>query len=64
MHKIVYNQVNKTTEVKLMDTILGFVEQLLAYLNEGEASDIVGMVKDSGVVEAVINFFKSIIEMF
>ncbi len=47
-----------------MDQILAFVEQLLAYLNEGEASDIVGMVKDSGVVEIVVNFFKSIFEMF
>ncbi|MEE1285032.1 MAG: hypothetical protein UHK54_09230 [Acutalibacteraceae bacterium] len=47
-----------------MDQILAFVEQLLAYLNEGEASDIVDMVKDSGVVEIVVNFFKSIFEMF
>ena len=47
-----------------MDQILAFVELLLAYLNEGEASDIVGMVKDSGVVEIVVNFFKSIFEMF
>lgn len=47
-----------------MDQILAFVEQLLAYLNEGEAADIVGMVKDSGVVEIVVNFFKSIFEMF
>ncbi len=47
-----------------MDTILGFVQQLLSYLNEGEAADIVGMVKNSGVVEAVIGFFKSIIELF
>ncbi len=47
-----------------MDQILGFVEQLLSYLNEGEAADIVGMVKDSGVVEIIVNFFKSIFEMF
>ena len=47
-----------------MDTILGFVQQLLSYLNEGEAADIVGMVKNSGVVEAVIGIIKSIIEMF
>ena len=47
-----------------MDQILAFVEQLLAYLNEGEAADIVGMVKDSGVVGIVVNFFKSIFEMF
>ena len=47
-----------------MDQIIAFVEQLLAYLNEGEAADIVGMVKDSGVVEIVVNFFKSIFEMF
>ena len=43
-----------------MDTILGFVQQLLAYLNEGEAADIVGMVKDSGVVEVIVNFFKGL----
>lgn len=47
-----------------MDQILGFVQDLLAYLNEGEAADIVGIVKNSGVVEAVINFVKSIIAMF
>ncbi len=47
-----------------MDQILAFVEQLLSYLNEGEAADIVGMVKDSGVVETIVNFFKSILEMF
>lgn len=43
-----------------MDKILAFVEQLLAYLNEGEASDIVGMVKDSGVVETIVEFFKGL----
>ncbi len=43
-----------------MDQILAFVEKLLAYLNEGEASDIVGMVKDSGVVEAIVEFFKGL----
>ena len=47
-----------------MDQILGFVQNLLSYLNEGEAADIVGMVKDSGVVEIVGNFFKSLFEMF
>lgn len=47
-----------------MDQILGFVQDLLVYLNEGEAADIVGIVKNSGVVEAVINFVKSIIAMF
>ena len=43
-----------------MDQILGFVEQLLNYLKEGEAADIVGMVKDSGVVEVIVNFFKGL----
>lgn len=47
-----------------MDQILGFVQELLAFLNEGEAADIVGLVKNSGVVEAVVNFVKSIIAMF
>lgn len=43
-----------------MDQILAFVEKLLAYLNEGEASDIVGMVKDSNVVEIIVEFFKGL----
>ena len=47
-----------------MDQILGFVQELLSFLNEGEASDIVGMVKDSGIVDMLVNFVKSIIELF
>lgn len=43
-----------------MDQILGFVEQLLNYLREGEAADIVGMIKDSDIVNVVIEFFKGI----
>lgn len=61
-----YNLVKKTDNggEKIMDKILGFVQELLTYLNEGEAADIVGIVKNSGVVEAVVNFFKGIFEMF
>lgn len=44
-----------------MDQILAFVEELLSYLNEGEAADIVGMIKESGIVEMIVNFFKSLI---
>ncbi len=43
-----------------MDQILGFVEQLLNYLREGEAADIVGMIKDSGIVDIIVNFFKGL----
>ena len=43
-----------------MDKILAFVEELLNFLNEGKAADIVGMIKDSGVVEAIISFFQGL----
>lgn len=43
-----------------MDQILGFVEQLLNYLKEGEAADIVGMVKNSGIVDVIVEFFKGL----
>ncbi len=43
-----------------MDQILGFVEQLLNYLKEGEAADIVGMVKDSGIFDVIVEFFKGL----
>ncbi|MBQ3603119.1 MAG: hypothetical protein IJA02_04715 [Clostridia bacterium] len=43
-----------------MEQILGFVEQLLDYLKEGEAADIVGMVKNSGIIDVIVNFFKGL----
>ncbi len=43
-----------------MDQILGFVEQLLTYLKEFEAAGIIKIIKESGVVEAVVEFFKGI----
>lgn len=43
-----------------MDKILAFVEELLNFLNEGKAADIVGMVKDSDVVESIIAFFQGL----
>ncbi len=43
-----------------MDQILAFVEELLAFLNEGKAAEIVGMVKDSGVIDAIVEFFQGL----
>lgn len=43
-----------------MDQILAFVQQLLDFLNEGKAADIIGMIKDSDVVETIVGFFQSL----
>lgn len=43
-----------------MDQILAFVEKLLDFLGEGKAADIVNMVKESGVVEMIVNFFQGL----
>lgn len=44
-----------------MDQILGFVEQLLSYLKEFEAAGIIKIIKESGVVDAVVDFIKGLI---
>ncbi len=44
-----------------MDQILGFVEQLLNYLKEFEAAGIINIIKESGVVDVIVDFVKSLI---
>lgn len=44
-----------------MEQILGFVEQLLSYLHEDEAAGIINIIKESDIVNVVINFFKGLI---
>lgn len=43
-----------------MEQILAFVEELLDFLNEGKAADIVNMVKESGIVDMIVEFFKGL----
>lgn len=40
-----------------MDVILNFVQELLEYLREFEAAGIIGIIKDSGVLEALKGIF-------
>lgn len=44
-----------------MDKILSFVEQLLAYLNEDEAAGIINIIKESDVVNVIVEFIKGLI---
>ncbi len=44
-----------------MDQILTLVEQILAFFREGEAAAIIKMIKESGVVEIIVNFVKGLI---
>ncbi len=44
-----------------MDQILGFVEQLLSYLREFEAAGIISIIKESEIINVIVEFFKGLI---
>ncbi len=43
-----------------MEAILEFVQKLLEYLKEFEAAGIIELIKESGILDTIAEFFKNI----